>query len=312
MRDDPILLIAGPTAGGKTDLAVALANALPERGECICADSMQVYRGLDIGTAKPTEAQRREVPHHLLDLLDPADEGFSVDQWLKLATEAIADVRGRGRRPIVAGGTSLYVQALLQGMFAGPPRDEALRAKLAAQPLSELRKRLESADPGAAARIHPNDLRRSVRALEVFELTGRRISDLQTQWASTGRRDTRIIGLEYSVRAINARINARVRDMVAQGLVEEVKRLAAAPRGLGRQAAEALGYRQVLDHLAGRGTLEEAVEEIKIRTRRLAKQQRAWLRRFRLVPGSAWIPADGLSPQELVEQALMHATAPAG
>ncbi len=297
----PILLIAGPTAGGKTDLAVAMA--LHSGGECICADSMQVYRGMDIGTAKPTPEQRQAVPHHLLDLLEPSEEGFSVDSWLRLAERAIDDVRGRGAQPIVVGGTSLYVQALLEGMFQGPPPDMRLREELASRPQPELRRRLEAADPDAAARIHPNDIRRSVRALEVFELTGRRISDLQTQWGLHGREDVVILGLEYSVPAINARINARVRDMAGRGLVEEVRRLAAAPGGLGRQASEALGYRQVLDHLASRLSLHEAMEQIKIRTRRLAKQQRTWLKRFRAHPRALWLAADGLSGPELAQRA---------
>jgi tRNA dimethylallyltransferase len=298
----PILLIAGPTAGGKTDLAVALAAALG--GECICADSMQVYRGMDIGTAKPTPEQRRAVPHHLLDLLDPSEDGFSVDAWLRLAEGAIGSIRSRGARPIVVGGTNLYVQALLEGMLHGPPPDRALRAELLARPPEELRRRLEAADPGAASRIHPNDLRRSIRAIEVFELTGRRLSDLQTQWGRHGREDVVIVVLEYGVEAINARINARVRHMAARGLVEEVRRLAAAPGGLGRQAGEGLGYRQVLDHLAGRMGLEEALERVRIGTRRLAKQQRTWLRRFRMHPRAVRVAAGGLSPDDLSERVL--------
>jgi tRNA dimethylallyltransferase len=303
----PIVLILGPTAGGKTDLAIDVARRLPGEpvgGECICADSMQVYRGMDIATAKPTPEQRAAVPHHLLDLLDPSEEGFSVDTWLGLARQAVADVRGRGRYPIVVGGTNLYVQALLEGMADGPAPDAELRAELEAADPAALRRRLEAIDPDAAARIHPNDRKRTIRAIEVHELTGRRISDMQQQWhRGVSRPDVRIIGLDYSVEAINARINARVRAMIRDGLVDEVRQLVRGG-GPGRQAAEALGYRQILDHLAGRMSLEDAVEQIKIRTRRYARQQRTWLRRFRVHPQSAWIPADGISPQELVEKSL--------
>jgi tRNA dimethylallyltransferase len=304
----PIVLILGPTAAGKTELACELARSLPGEplgGECICADSMQVYRGMDIGTAKPTAEQRATVPHHLLDLLDPGEEGFSVDTWLDLARRAIAEVRGRGRYPIVVGGTNLYVQAFLEGMADGPAPDADLRARLQGEDPAALRSRLETIDPDAAARIHPNDRKRTIRAIEVYELTGRRISDLQQQWhRGEPRLDVRIIGLDYTVEAINARINARVRAMIRDGLVDEVRGLVDAG-GLGPQAGEALGYRQILDHLEGRTSLEDAVEQIKIRTRRYARQQRTWLRRFRIHPQSAWFPADGLSMQELVKKSLV-------
>ena len=301
----PIVLILGPTAAGKTDLAVELAGKLPGGGECVCADSMQIYRGMDIGTAKPTPAQRARVPHHVLDLLDPGDDGFSVDSWLQLAQDAIDEIRGRGRHPIVVGGTNLYVQALLYGLFEGPEPDPALRGRLAATDLADLRRRLERVDPDATKWIHPNDRKRTVRALEVFEATGRRISELQTQWGGgrPPRGDVGIIGLDYSTGAINGRINARVKAMIEAGLVEEVQRLGERG-GLGRQASEALGYRQIIDHLAGRNTLEQAIEQIKIQTRRLARKQRTWLRRFRIHPASVWIQADGESMQALVQQTL--------
>jgi tRNA dimethylallyltransferase len=300
----PIILILGPTAGGKTELAIGLARALPEGGECIGADSMQIYRGMDIGTAKPTAEQRALVAHHLLDVADPSDERFSVDGWLELAEEAIAAIRARGRWPIVVGGTNLYVQALLAGLFDGPEPDEALRRSLQKTDAQALRRRLLEVDPPAAERIHPNDRKRTIRAIEVHELTGRRLSDLQQQW-ETGRirADVRIIGLDWPVEAINRRINLRVKAMMEGGLVEEVRRLWQAG-GLGRQAREALGYKQIIDHLEGRLTIEEAAEQIKIRTRRFAKQQRTWLRRFRSYPGSRWLDAADLLSQELVNKVL--------
>ncbi|MDY7109188.1 MAG: tRNA (adenosine(37)-N6)-dimethylallyltransferase MiaA [Planctomycetota bacterium] len=309
----PIILILGPTAGGKTALAVALARALPGGGECISADSMQVYRGMDIGTAKPTPAERAAVPHHLLDIVDPSEEGFSVDTWLDLAEAAIARIRARGRWPIVVGGTNLYAQALLAGLFDGPEPDPDLRRSLQAMDAEALRRQLREIDPPAAERIHPNDRKRTIRAIEVHELTGRRLSDLQQQWDSGRiRPDVRIIGLHWPVEAINRRINARVKAMIEGGFVEEVRRLWENDR-LGRQAREALGYRQIVDHLEGRLTLVEATEQIKIRTRRLAKQQRTWLRRFRQHGQSAWLEAGGRALQELVKYALsaIHEDVPA-
>jgi tRNA dimethylallyltransferase len=302
----PIVLILGPTAGGKSALAMGVARSLG--GECISADSMQVYRGMDLGTAKPSRLERELVPHHLLDLIDPPDDGFTVDHWLELADRAVRDIRGRRRLPIIVGGTNLYVQAFLFGLFDGPPPDEALRARLDAAASDDLRAELERVDPAAAARIHRNDRRRTVRALEVHALTGTPISAHQQQWFNTDhplREDVRIIGLDHPVNAINRRINARVKTMMAAGLLEEVRRLAAAGP-LGRQAREALGYKQLLAHVRGECTLDEAVEQIKIRTRRYAKQQRTWLRRFRAYPGSIWLDAVASSPQMLVEQALAH------
>jgi tRNA dimethylallyltransferase len=301
----PIVLILGPTAGGKTELAIELARRLPGSGECISADSMQVYRGLDIGTAKPTPAQRRAVAHHLIDLVDPCDDAFSVDTWLDLADHTIAEIRRRGRWPIVVGGTNLYVQALLRGLLEGPAPDPVLRAKLQELDGPELRRRLERADPEAARRIHPHDRRRTIRALEVHGRLGKPLSELQTQWGGTVRPDAVIVGLMYPVQTINRRINRRVRAMIEAGLVGEVQRLARAGV-LGVQAAQALGYRQLLDHLEGRLTLEEAIEQIKIRTRRFAKQQRTWLRRFRSVPDSIWLEATDEDAQTLAEKALVE------
>jgi len=298
----PVVLVLGPTAGGKTRLAIDLAKALD--GECICADSMQVYRGMDIGTAKPTAAEQAEVPHHLLDLVEPDDERFSVDVWLNLAETAIAEIRARARYPVVVGGTNLYIQALLAGLCDAPAADPVRRAALQALDDAALRARLETADPASAERIHPNDRRRTIRAIEVFEATGRPLSDLQREWIrGPGRSDVRIIGLTWPVEAINRRINARVRTMVAAGLVDEVRGLWAGGR-LGRQAREALGYKQVIEHLEGRCDLDEAIEQIKIRTRRFAKQQRTWLRRFRAHPASTWIEVADSGTKDIADTVL--------
>jgi len=304
VNQPPVILVLGPTAGGKTRLAIQLASRLPGGGECISADSMQVYRGMDIGTAKPAQREREDAPHHLLDLIEPDDEGFSVDTWLGLAEQTIAEIRSRGRWPIVVGGTNLYVQALLHGLFEGPQPDESLRQRLRSLPSDQLRAHLEQIDPASAQRIHPNDRKRTIRAIEVFEQTGQRISDLQTQWqAPPARNDATIIGLDFSAAVINGRINARVKKMIDDGLVEEVRRLYEAGR-LGSQAREALGYKQIIDALENRCTLAEAIEQIKIQTRRYAKQQRTWLRRFRATGHAIWLPAEDMDADELVNRAL--------
>lgn len=298
------VLILGPTAGGKTDLAIALALELPGCGEVVTCDSMQVYRGMDIGTAKPTPAQCAAVRHHLIDIADPSDDTFSVDRWLSMATAAISDIRSRGRWPIVVGGTNLFVQSLLRGMADVPPPDFALRRELQSLEPAALRARLLAVDRDAALRIHPNDTRRTIRAIEVHAATGQPLSQFQTQWSGdniTGG-DMVVIGIEYEVGELNRRINARVKQMIESGLVEEVRRLHERV-GLGRTAREALGYKQLVEHLEGRCPLEEAIEQIKIRTRRYAKQQRTWLRRFKALPlPSQWIPGPQIGSQTIVNQ----------
>lgn len=307
----PVLLILGPTAGGKSQLAVDLAMRLPQRGEIISCDSMQIYCGMDIGTAKPSAELRAAVPHHLLDIADPKDDTFSVDRWLELADRAIAEIRAHGRTPIIVGGTNLYIQAFLSGLMEGPPPNEHLRAELNAIEPIALRARLMRVDPAAAERIHANDRKRTIRAIEVFETTGKRLSDQQTQWAAAATphsqlgepKSIRLLGLEYPVEIINRRINARVKAMIDAGLVDEVKRLHGS-NALGRNAREALGYKQIIEHLEGRCTLEEAIEQIKIRTRRYAKQQRTWLRRFKIHPNAQWIDAGDFTHEDLAERSL--------
>ncbi|MCC6285558.1 MAG: tRNA (adenosine(37)-N6)-dimethylallyltransferase MiaA [Phycisphaerales bacterium] len=296
-------LIAGPTAGGKTALAVAVAQAFTERAlapvEIISADSMLLYRGLDIGTAKPTGAERAGVHHHLIDILAP-DQSFSVYQWLERAQSIIRVVRSGGGVPVVVGGTHLYVKALLAGLFEGPPKDDAVRARLEALSSAERRAMLEARDPAAAARIHPNDTRRTIRALEVCELTGTPISEHQRQWDRGPSAEILLVGLEWPSEALNRRINARVRLMVEQGLIDEARRLWQGGT-LGVQARESLGYKQLIEHFEGRCSLDEAVERIKIETRRFAKNQRTWLRRLRTIPGSMWIPGARATAHETVQ-----------
>ena len=301
----PVILIVGPTAGGKSRLAIDLARQLPTGGECISCDSMQIYRGMDIGTAKPTPSERGEVPHHLIDIVEPSDDSFNVDRWLELARITIDEIHKRGRVPIIVGGTNLYVQAFLGGMMAGPEPDPALRTRLEQMSTPDLRQWLERVDAPAAERIHPNDRKRTIRAIEVFELTGERLSQSQTQWAGATehrdslatRFDTLMVGLDFPSPEINRRINARVKQMIETGLVEEVRRLHDA-RAMGRNAREALGYKQIIEYLEGKVSFEEAIEQTKIRTRRYAKQQRTWLRRFRAFPNSIWIRAEEPDPTQ--------------
>ncbi len=292
-------VIIGPTAGGKSDLAVEVALRLG--GEVVTADSVQIYRGMDIGSAKPTAAEQRGVRHHLIDLVEPT-EAFTVSDWLAAAERVIADIRSRGRVPVVVGGTHLYIKMFLEGMFEGPPPDPAIRDRLRARSAAELRAELERVDPAAAARIHPNDERRTIRALEVYHQTGRPISEHQQQWdRGRGREDCVVIGLEWPTEDLNRRINARVRTMMESGLLEEVRTLWSGGR-LGAQAREALGYKQLIRHLEGLWTLDEAMEQIKIETRRFAKNQRTWLRRLRTTPGSVWIDAGNMTRETWAER----------
>jgi len=299
------ILILGPTAGGKTSLALELARRLDPGGECIGADSMQVYRGMDIGTAKPDAAELGDVPHHLIDVVDPTDT-FTMEHWLKAAARCEQDIISRGRVPIIVGGTNLYLQSLLGGFLEGPEPDPELRATLDALDNAALRTRLESIDPASCGRIHPNDRRRTIRALEVHALTGTTISMMQGQWeAAPQRTDIRIIGMHWDPKDINPRINARVKAMFEAGFVEEVRSLLDADR-LGPQAAEALGYKQISEHLAGHRSLQDTIEEVKIRTRRFAKQQRTWLRRFQHVFGGFWIEPAGLPLEAIANKALTN------
>ena len=311
MPDAPhAILLLGPTASGKTALSLAMAGELERRGigaDVVSADSMQVYVGMDIGTAKPSVAERGRVPHHMIDVADPYSSGFTVEEWLRGAREAIERARRAGRVAIVTGGTNLYVQALVCGLFEGPPASPEIRARLGAATAEELREMLERSDPAAARRIHRNDIRRTVRALEVLELTGSPISALQVQWESRMPAldaGWRAVGLIPSVAESARRINARVGTMIDGGFVDEVRALRA--RGdLGRQAAEAVGYRELARYLDRRCSLHEATEAIKVRTRRLARQQRTWLRRFSGIPGSTWIETQpGTSPMEIAARAI--------
>jgi len=286
----PILVITGQTASGKERLAVEVAARLG--GEILSADSMKVYRGMDIGTAKASAEQRAKAPHHLLDVADPG-ETFSAARWLELAEEVIADVHARGRVAIVSGGTPLYLKALLEGLFEGPSADAGVRAHLHEEAdrrgTPALHERLSQVDPAAARRIHPNDLRRIVRALEVWELTHAPISELQGQWGSrTAAYRPLVVAVRRDSGDLTSRITQRTRRMMDAGLIEEVRRLAARTDGLAKGPRQALGCADVLDFLDGRLSEEELAPAIVAHTRQFARRQMTWLRRFE---GIEWLDA---------------------
>ena len=283
----PLCVIVGPTASGKSTLAMAVARAVG--GEILSVDSMQVYRGMDLGTAKPTAAERARVPHHGIDLADP-DEDFTVARFVDHADQAIAEAAERSVPLVITGGTPLYYKALFDGLFDGPPADPAVREKLKNEPAESLHRRLQEVDPVAAGRIHANDQRRLIRALEVFDLTGKPISSFQSQWADQVRRHRAVwFGLNWDRDALNRRINARAKQMFAAGWVEEVRGLLERHGDLSKTAAGAAGYGEIIAHLRGRGSLDDALERTKINTRQLAKRQQSWFRRF---PDVKWLPGD--------------------
>ncbi len=303
------IVIVGCTASGKSDLAEALVERLG--GNILVVDSMQVYRGMDIGTAKPDAATRARIPHLMIDVADPW-ESYSAARFV---TEARGHIENWKRgtenaQLVIVAGTFLYLRALVEGLFEGPSADEAIRAelheRLSREGTAVMHAELAIIDPVAATRIHPNDTRRLVRALEVFRITGVPISTLQTQWSQTHPgMDAAYIGIRWEKETLSRRINARVKQMIEKGLVEEVDRLRRTEKGFSDEAAAAVGYRQLLDYFAGQCTLDDAVERIKIQTRYLAKMQRTWLKKWPPPPAVKWIDAaDGVDTQEIVKQAI--------
>lgn len=298
MPNPPLLVLIGATASGKE--AAAFHAAEPLHAEIVCADSAKPYRGLGIAAAAPPEDHARSVPHHLVGFLDPA-ERLNAARWASLARTAIDEVAARGRRPLVVGGTALYLKALLYGMFEGPPADAGLRERLRAEEAASpgaLHARLAAVDPASAARLHRNDLKRLLRAVEVFEKTGRAISGLQREWTSGPLAPYVAVGLRRDPKDLRRRIDARVDRMVAAGLVDEVRALAA-PGRLGPTASEMIGVKELLPALrreaetgfADDASIAAAVAEIKQHTWIFAKRQATWWKRF---PDARWIdvPAD--------------------
>lgn len=291
----PLLMIAGPTASGKTAVAVELA--LRHGGEVVSADSMQVYRGMDIGTAKPTKEEMKGIPHHLLDVAEP-EQPFSVADYTALANKAIGDIAARGHLPILAGGTGLYLRAVTDYLdFSEGNSDDSLRAELQKtaqeQGIGILYEQLAQIDPQSAERIHPNDGKRIIRALEVYRVTGITMTEHQKKAASRpSPYDTFRVGLAYDRQKLYDRINRRVTRMLEMGLAEEATGLMDRMQGTSFQS---IGYKEMEQYLKGEASLQEAAEQIRRATRRYAKRQMTF---FRADPRIVWIDAtDKTTPQ---------------
>jgi len=288
------LAIVGPTATGKSALALAVARVLGDV-ELVSADAMQVYRGMDVGTAKPTPAERAEVAHHLVDVADPADD-FSLARFVELGRAALADIERRGRRAIVVGGTGLYVRGLVDA-FDVPGQWPDVRAALEADPdTAGLHARLATLDPTAAGRMEPTNRRRVVRALEVTLGAGRPFSSFGPGLGAYPPVATRQLGLQLPWPVLDERIERRVRQMMDAGLLDEVRRLAAGPGGLSRTARQALGYRELLEHVERGASVDGCVDAIVVRTRQFARRQMRWFRRDMRI---RWLDAR-LDTEELV------------
>ena len=286
-----VAAVVGATASGKTSLAVELAKRLD--GEVISADSMQIYKGLSVATAKPTEEEMCGIPHHLIDFL-PLDEDFSVAQFCDLGHEAIADIASRGKLPIVCGGTGLYVDSLLNNIiFADIPSDDALRERLNATFVNEggevLLERLRAVDPETASKLSPADKKRIVRGLEVYELSGVTLSEFNRRSrAFPDRYRSVVIGIGYRDRQkLYDRINLRVDRMLEAGLLDEVRQFYS--ENAGKTVIQAIGCKELLPYLRGEQALDEAVGKLKMETRRFAKRQLTWIRRKDKI---IWIYAD--------------------
>jgi tRNA dimethylallyltransferase len=272
--------LTGATASGKTQVSLELAKRLD--AEIISLDSMAIYRGMDLGTAKPTVNQRAEIPHHLIDVIDPTDR-FSVSQYCEMAHQTIDEIRGRGKQVLFVGGTALYLKSLLRGMFEGPPADWDFRKQIEDE-IEEmgnefLHQRLQMIDPVSAHHLHPNDKRRIIRALEVYKSTGQPISHWQLQFDEGHQADQcRVFTLRHARPILHQRIEQRVEQMFAAGLVEEVRGLLDQWTELGTTARQAVGYREVIEHLQNDVDLESTREKVRVRTRRFARHQETWFR----------------------------------
>jgi tRNA dimethylallyltransferase len=298
-----LIALAGPTAVGKSEIALLLAEKLG--GEIVSVDSMQVYRGLDIGTAKPSGEQRERVRHHLIDVAD-LNETFDAARFVQLARAAVAEIHQRGRIAILCGGTGLYFQAFFEGLGEAPPSDRGLRAELEATPLPDLLRELDQRDPATGKTIDRQNPRRVIRALEVVRLTGRAFSEQRAQWSATKaakRRENNLIVLARERADLQQRINARVDDMFQRGLVPETAGLLERGLAQNRTACQALGYRQVIEHLSGGRDLKETIEAVKIKTGQFAKRQMTWFRKY---GGGRAVPIERDEAPEAVAAKVQH------
>ena len=292
------IFIAGPTAVGKSVIALMLAERIG--GEIISVDSMQVYRGLDIGTAKASPAERARVPHHLIDVAE-LTEAFDAAKFVMLARVAVSEITARRRVPIFCGGTGLYFKAFLEGLGAAPPSNPALRAELATTPLAILLAELRQRDPATLETIDPKNPRRVIRAVEVIRLTGRPFSEQRATWDSgLGTRDSGLFfGLSRNSTDLHSRISLRVEEMFRRGLVEETRQLLNRGLAQNQNAMQAIGYRQVVEHLRGERPLDATIELVKSRTRQFAKRQLTWLRKHTKLE---WMELSAASPVDVAER----------
>lgn len=303
----PLIVVCGPTASGKTALALELARRFET--EIVSADSRQVYRGMDIGTAKATGEERSLVPHHLIDVVNP-DQDFTTADFVRLARQAIAGIHDRGRLPMLVGGTGLYIRALTEGLLAAPGADQGLRRQLLAEESTEgegtLHRRLQQVDPALAERLTPRDRVRIVRALEVFLLSGRPFSDLQGEHAF-GEQSYELfkVGLSPDRDELNSIIDRRVEAMMAAGLLDEVRGLLAKGYDPALKAMQTIGYRECLRHLQGELSLAEAVTLIQRDTRRYAKRQVTWFRKDKTIN---WVDSlrESVKIQTLIEDFMQR------
>lgn len=298
------LFLSGPTAGGKTDLGIKLAQRIG--AEIVSLDSMAVYRSLNIGTAKPPPEQQAIVPHHLIDIVDPAED-FSLARYLTAAKEAVDDIHSRKKKVLFVGGTPLYLKGVLRGIFDGPGADESLRRDLENKEQYSpgiLHRMLSEIDGETATRLHPHDLRRIVRAIEVYKLTGQPISLLQRQFERpAGPEEAKVVVLEWDRPILYERINRRVDLMIEAGWIEEAQQLLAA-NSLGKTASQAVGYRELFAMLRGELSRNEAIERIKQFTRNFAKSQMTW---FRSLQEVRFIPVNSeTAGDELLEKVCIN------
>jgi len=298
------LLLAGPTAVGKSAIALLLAEKLG--GEIVSVDSMQVYRGMDIGTAKPSPADRARVPHHLVDVVD-VTEPFDAAQFVRLARRAVADIQSRGRLPILCGGTGLYFKAFLEGLGHAPPADATLRAVLEATPLPELLRELAERDPATYEHIDRQNPRRVIRAVEVIRLTGKPFSAQRADWQPSPlapRPSPLHFAFARSTADLHQRIAARVDAMFRQGWVAETEQILRRGLAQNQTAMQALGYRQIVEHLRGERSLADTIELVKLRTRQFAKRQMTWFRRQLPL---TWLALEAEGSAEAAAKAIQRA-----
>lgn len=296
----PLLVIGGPTASGKTALSVELAKRLD--GEIVSADSMQIYKYMDIGSAKPDQAEKQGIPHHLMDVAEPT-QNFSLGDYLVLAREVIADIHKRGKLPVVTGGTGLYINSLINNIELTDEQDTLkVREKLtefAEKNGNEaLHEKLWEVDPESAERIHPNNVKRVMRALEIYEITGKTMTESLKSSVKPPIYNAVQYGINYDREVLYDRINRRVDIMLEQGLVDEVKRLVEMGCKRDNTSMQGIGYKEVLDHLDGKTTLEEMTEEIKQATRRYAKRQMTWFKRNDMI----WLDAEKIDFDALADE----------